>query len=58
MGQGGGEVCEKLNMLTLHCLCRVVGLRQLRDRHMVRNDQFRGHSVCIPYSVQLFKPEV
>jgi len=38
MGRGGGEVCEKLNMLTLHCLCCVIGLGQLGDRHVVRND--------------------
>jgi len=25
MGRGGGEVREKLDMLTLRCLCRVVG---------------------------------
>jgi len=53
MGQGGGEVHEKLNMLTLHCLCRVIGLRQLGSHHVVRNDQFRGHSVCTPYNTHL-----
>jgi len=38
MGQGGGEVHEKLDMLTLYCLCRLVGLGQLGSCHMVRND--------------------
>jgi len=40
MGRGGGEVCEKLNMLTLRCLCHVVGLGQLGDHHVVGNDRF------------------
>jgi len=37
-GRGGGEVREKLDMLTLRCLCRVVGLGQLGSRHVVGND--------------------
>jgi len=38
MGRGGGEVCKKLNMLTLYYLCCVVGLGQLGDHHVVGND--------------------
>jgi len=49
-GRGGGEVHEKLDMLTLHCLCRVVGLRQLGSHHVVRNGRFQGHSMCMLYS--------
>ena len=41
---------EKLDMLTLRCLCRVVGLGQLGSRHVVGNGRFRGHSVCTLYS--------
>ena len=50
-GQEGGEVHEKLNMLTLCCLCCIVGLGQLGDRHMVGNDQFQGHSMCMLYTI-------
>jgi len=50
-GRGGGEVHEKLDMLTLRCLCRVVGLGQLGSRHVVGNDRFRGHSVCTLYTI-------
>jgi len=44
------EVREKLDMLTLRCLCCVVGLGQLGSRHVVGNDRFRGHIVCTLYS--------
>jgi len=50
-GRGGGEVHEKLDMLTLCCLCRVIGLGQLGSCHVVGNDQFRGHSVCTLYTL-------
>jgi len=43
-------VREKLDMLTWHCLCRVVGLGQLGSRHVVGNDRFQGHSVCTLYT--------
>jgi len=43
-------VREKLDMLTLRCLCRVVGLGQLGSRHVVGNGRFRGHSVCTLYN--------
>jgi len=39
-GQGGGEVHEKLDMLTLCCLYYVIRLGQLGSHHVVRNDQF------------------
>jgi len=52
-GRGGGEVREKLNMLTLRCLCRVVGLGRLGNRHVVGNGRFRGHSVCTLYSSEV-----
>jgi len=46
----GGAAHGKGERLTLRCLCRVVGLRQLGSCHMVRNGQFQGHSVCTLYT--------
>ena len=48
---------EKLDMLTLRCLCRVVGLGQLRSRHVVGNDRFRGHN-CPRYFVTRSTAEI
>jgi len=45
----GGAARGKGERLTLHCLCRVVGLGQLGSRHVVGNGRFRGHSMCTLY---------